>query len=94
MKKIFFTLFFAIVITQTNYSQSPHKQKHKKAKACCEAALTDTCQRTGSHTIFQSSNEVNKRLEFSTTPLFICPIGDDVYIKVLNRAFRGIQITY
>jgi hypothetical protein len=94
MKQTFLSLFLVVLITQTNYSQSLHKQKQRKAKTCCKPAVTDTCQGTQSCTISQSSNGENKRAEFSIVPLVICPIADDIYGRILGRALKGIQIAY
>lgn len=93
MKKIFF-LFLMLAIVQKNYSQSLHKQKHKKIKTEYKTVLKDTCQNAQSYSIFHSSNEINKRIEsgFSINPLFICPVSDDVYRKIISWTLKGFQI--
>jgi len=94
MKKILLSLFVIVLITQTNYAQSLHKQKQRKAKTCCKSTLADTCQSMQSYTIFQPSNEVSKKAEFSIASLFICPIADDIYRKIVCRALKEFQIPY
>jgi hypothetical protein len=97
MKKIFLLLLlFTIVIADRNYSQSLRRPEHKNIKTGCRKVLNDTCQ-TESYTICRSSNQANKRTkaEFPMdSPTFICPIGDDIYRKILGRALKGIQIAY
>jgi len=95
MKKVFLLLLlFTIVFADKNYSQSLHRQKHEELRTDRKTIPIDTCQRIQSYIIFQSSNEVNKRAEFSTAPVFVCPITDDVYRRILGRAFGGILIPY
>jgi len=93
MKKIFF-LFLLLALVHKNYSQSLHRQKHKKIKTEYKTDLKDTCQSAQSYSIFHSSNEINKRIEsgFSINPLFICPVSDDVYKKIIRWALKGFQI--
>ena len=94
MKKIFLLLLvFTIVFADKNYSQSLHKQK-QATKTDRRRISNDSCQSTQSYTVFQSSSEVNKRAEFSTAPLFIYPIGDDVYRRILDRTLKGIEVPY
>jgi hypothetical protein len=94
MKKILLSLFVIVLITQTTCAQSLHKKKQRKAKTCCKSALADTCQSIQSYTISQPSIEVSKNAEFSLASLFICPIADDIYGRILGRALKEFRIPY
>jgi hypothetical protein len=98
MKKIFLSLFFTIVIVQTNYSQTLHHNKHKRIRAKSFYKVeVDTCSSSLAIIIVPPCDDIHERTEPQMPgPVFFYPMADNMYkwMLVWGRAFRGISVPY
>ena len=98
MKKIFLSLFFIIVIVQTNYSQTLQHSKRKQTRAKSFYKMeVDTCSNTPGIIVVLPCDDIRKRIEslMPPGPAFIYPTTGDINTWTLawSRTL-GISIPY